>query len=639
VRWSFSWPFREKPLAAPPVPGPSGPADDGAAADADARPADRQRIAGAWRELPPLEPTVDPAPLTAATGPFASRLAGGHRPEPILRPLGHDRSADGPGGLVGGLITPTATGASATVDAPDASAPPAERTLRRAGRHRAAASVPGGAGDAGETDDHPSRAAAATAAMPSGDAVPRELASVPHAARESRRLLTAVQPETLASALAAGPAAEHPQATAARPAAPVAASQPSPRQGAPAIDHGLADGEPPMPLPRAGVVGRSIATGMPARRVGLGSPIEGPVPAARRPFDRPLPAGTQAMPAERPVAAQAAPVRGGAELPLAALGSQGSRSAPLEVSRAAADPASPEATPTEPGGRSAGPLRAEDLPRAMATMTADPGTSGVTPSPDSVLSVRAPAGRPAPATPPVSPPNRPSSAASPVRAVPTGSRAAQPAAPASTAAPSSPVPTGPRASVQRLAAPEPAPGRHAAAGPLVAHATRPIGRRLGASAGLDGADAAARGVAGGLAGSDVHHGRAVPALPSWPAARAPESAAPVHSATTVQRAAPRDVPALPQAARASGGPATGATAQRAVQVDEIDAGEVATTPPGNRGPGSEGAAAGSAGASALLSASEADLDLLARRMYGRLRDRLARELLLDRERAGALADR
>ena len=135
-----------------------------------------------------------------------------------------------------------------------------------------------------------------------------------------------------------------------------------------------------------------------------------------------------------------------------------------------------------------------------------------------------------------------------------------------------------------------------------------------------------------VANPAVHRGRSDDA-PLWLAAPAPEAA------TTVQRAAGPDRSVPPPAQRPSGGPSIAPTVQRAVQVDEIDAGEVATPAPGNRGPGSEGGEAGTANASPVLAASEADLDLLARRMYGRLRDRLARELLLDRERAGALADR
>jgi hypothetical protein len=87
--------------------------------------------------------------------------------------------------------------------------------------------------------------------------------------------------------------------------------------------------------------------------------------------------------------------------------------------------------------------------------------------------------------------------------------------------------------------------------------------------------------------------------------------------------------------------------QRAVVIDEVTA---EAAPPGSGGSGGQGASGGSgagggaagggAGSgSATAGPSDADLDLLARRLYGRIRDRLARELLLDRERSGMLADR
>jgi len=81
-------------------------------------------------------------------------------------------------------------------------------------------------------------------------------------------------------------------------------------------------------------------------------------------------------------------------------------------------------------------------------------------------------------------------------------------------------------------------------------------------------------------------------------------------------------------------------------IDEISVAPAGAPPPGgSTGPSGAPAASsvqagGAAGAAAgLAGVSEADLDLLARRLYGRVRDRLARELLLDRERSGMLADR
>ena len=104
----------------------------------------------------------------------------------------------------------------------------------------------------------------------------------------------------------------------------------------------------------------------------------------------------------------------------------------------------------------------------------------------------------------------------------------------------------------------------------------------------------------------------------------------------------------------SAGPGAGFMLQRAVQVEEISseaapqAGAQPAAGSGGAGtgdagtgsiPGSGGAGPGAPGGATGPGASEADLDLLARRLYGRLRERLVRELMLDRERAGMLADR
>ena len=158
VRWSFNWPFREGPRGASAGPGSTGSPGDEAAADADARPADGPRTSGSWRELPPLEPTVEAAPLTAATGAFASGLAGGRsaradpppaRPRPHRRRPGraHRRPHDAHGR--------DRRGDRGRPGLPEAS--PAERTLRRAGRSRPAASVAREAGVAAASDEVGSR--------------------------------------------------------------------------------------------------------------------------------------------------------------------------------------------------------------------------------------------------------------------------------------------------------------------------------------------------------------------------------------------------------------------------------------------------------------------------------------------------
>ena len=103
-------------------------------------------------------------------------------------------------------------------------------------------------------------------------------------------------------------------------------------------------------------------------------------------------------------------------------------------------------------------------------------------------------------------------------------------------------------------------------------------------------------------------------------------------------------PAGPLAATgSSASPAGSPTVQRAVEVREL----VITTQADNRGPAGEpagGSTPGSAGAPAPAGAPpsiadrDRELDELARRLYGRIRTKLAAELLADRERAGLLVD-
>ena len=58
----------------------------------------------AWRDLAPIPPTVGSHPLVAPTVSFSHALSG-HRPPPLaLEPLGHDRPADAPAGVVTGLF-------------------------------------------------------------------------------------------------------------------------------------------------------------------------------------------------------------------------------------------------------------------------------------------------------------------------------------------------------------------------------------------------------------------------------------------------------------------------------------------------------------------------------------------------------
>jgi hypothetical protein len=77
--------------------------------------------------------------------------------------------------------------------------------------------------------------------------------------------------------------------------------------------------------------------------------------------------------------------------------------------------------------------------------------------------------------------------------------------------------------------------------------------------------------------------------------------------------------------------------QRAVAIEELSP-EAGAGAGAGAGGTAGGAGGGNVSGAGLAAATDGDLDLLARRLYGRIRDRLRGELLLDRERSGSLAD-
>ncbi len=81
----------------------------------------------------------------------------------------------------------------------------------------------------------------------------------------------------------------------------------------------------------------------------------------------------------------------------------------------------------------------------------------------------------------------------------------------------------------------------------------------------------------------------------------------------------------------------GTPLQRSVTVDEVVAEVTPASSDASRGAGQDAGQDAAAGPSPEV-LSDQQLDMLARRIYGRIRDRLGSELLLDRERAGSLAD-
>ena len=142
MRWPFiDWlrgaPGRDDPAPGAPETMPGAPETaPSAAPDRVAGPRVEPRPA-AWRELPPVQRTVGAAPLTAPSMTFARDLSSRREPPPILGPLGHDVTADGPAGLVSGIAAPLVQRASAgsvpPASPPLPSAPARSRpTLQRA---------------------------------------------------------------------------------------------------------------------------------------------------------------------------------------------------------------------------------------------------------------------------------------------------------------------------------------------------------------------------------------------------------------------------------------------------------------------------------------------------------------------------
>jgi hypothetical protein len=138
VRWPFANWLRGAPGGDYPSPsanlgaGSAGTPDPGPSPRAAARPA-------AWRDAPPLQRAVGEAPLTAPSAAFSRDLAGRRTLEPMLAPLGHDLTADGPAGMVSGIAVPLVQRAPLGSDGrpvpalpPSAAPGPGRPTARRA---------------------------------------------------------------------------------------------------------------------------------------------------------------------------------------------------------------------------------------------------------------------------------------------------------------------------------------------------------------------------------------------------------------------------------------------------------------------------------------------------------------------------
>ncbi len=141
MRWPFSI-FSRGGAADDASASPGGPAGaglpGGTGAAGGAGPAGPVAAAApaataAWRTLPVVQRALGAPSLIAPAIPFGRALATQRRPDPILRPLGHDVAADGPGGLVSGIAVPLVVPAPA-VPVSGGTPTPAPRATGPAGR-------------------------------------------------------------------------------------------------------------------------------------------------------------------------------------------------------------------------------------------------------------------------------------------------------------------------------------------------------------------------------------------------------------------------------------------------------------------------------------------------------------------------
>jgi hypothetical protein len=316
-------------------PGPTG----------DARPA-------AWRDLSPVQRAVGETPVTAPTTAFARGLAGRRVPDPMLAPLAHDMTADGPAGLVSGIAVPLVqrlpSGADvrATPGLPAAAAADRARSRPRGTVTTVAARPPLTDGESAVDDASHDRAPAGPGDVARGQPA-SDLPSVASRVLPVARIatpLSAIAATRVAEGTAPAPIVAHaapvePE-TAARAVAALATPEPAATApaiaGLPAVTGGL--GATVSAGPRVGepvtetgpalsgadaergpaLIGRrSLGE---SRRLGLGAPLAGPppsvvrangtadMPVARRAFPSATPTSVPqpAMPAPPVVAAAGA---------------------------------------------------------------------------------------------------------------------------------------------------------------------------------------------------------------------------------------------------------------------------------------------------------------------------------------------
>lgn len=557
--------------------------------------------------LEALPHVLGPAPATLRPDEFIAGLAVSRGLTPTLRTLERGHGPDGPSGLIGGLALPLAASAG----------PPTMRAGARGGAGRSAAGPDTGgllvATIVGATD----RTAGGAGAQPApvsgfgGDAETasgpvRRLPVVDPALAERRRSLTSVDPASYP-----WPAAGAGHATGGGPAAAVAVSgvESTAESAAPGPEAALRPGFASGPLrsglrrpspeagasvagpasPEAHAAGPYPAGIGSARRYGLGAPMAAlPASAVPRGF------GAGRGPGE------VGPLAGGrtrfvaAPEPAAPSGSAAA-SRPVTVAPASALPLLPLASAgASAAEHPAGPGSESD---AAAERTARP--SGRPPR------TGARVGESSPTMP---------SAGGAAGAAGSGPAASRPIA------------------VHRLAIGHPAEAPARSSSPAGASTAGPGGRPRSGSDWVTGPGALPAGGRGLTPAYPTDLGPAAPerlplAAPAGVAGWASQSAQAV-SAFEAEPLIQRLYAPAPSA-----GPTLVGPGPEPVDRSEI---VVARQPAGGGGGG--GAAAGAA-APGGGSMPDDQVELLARRVYSRIRDRLGAELLRDRERAGLLPDR
>lgn len=595
------WPFRRSD----PEVGVSASVADGAV----------QRLAAPvrhdWRAAGTLQPSFVGDPGIRVQR-FPDEIAGSQLPPPILAPLGHARSADGPAGLVSGFARPTL--APVVPSAGGRAALPLRpgRSSRRLQR-----SV---AGDAGAVDE---ARAPALAAVTQADVAPPTSVDLPATTDGVVDPLPVVEPRRIAVAATPTPprtvsltVARTPDLTFAPGRARVA--------DMPVVERVVASGVPAAAIAVPGTAARTptrtILRTSGGSRVRLGAPIQRSELAASLPSLDLAHPGSRATTAAPSTSVQRHPTATADEHAPAAGVGHATADAPLAggLSTTIED---------EPIGSTAGPLEVAPLIPGgllLARVIANPepvsppaavGAHGsaepAAPAPAAPLVGSAPVGPMVSLRPTIPAPNSPPA--------PTASRTAAGSASRSAG------PTGGRAALQRSAPPRPSmPGA-------------PGVTRTAPQARVVSPDVPTRATAGFApaapsASSLVLARAAVPTVARANDQRPPMTVARPSGPGTIAVARPMtllrdstDVTATDDTVTEPARPAETAAGQ----------GTAAMTPDGT--PSGAAAATASSGSPAAPIA-ERDLDEMVRRLYPRLRRSLSSELLVARERAGTLAD-